>query len=115
MTVENLSSYFKAIGDKSRYNILMLLLEHDYCVNALAHKLNLSEAAISQHLKILRNAKLVWGEKRGYFTHYSVNEATLKDMGQKLQALPDTVKKCPSTSDCPKQVDCRGANDCCLS
>ena len=37
----------------TRYQILMLLLEHHYCGKALAAKIGISEAAISQHLQIL--------------------------------------------------------------
>ena len=35
----------------TRYQILMLLLEHHYCGKALAAKIGISEAAISQHLQ----------------------------------------------------------------
>ena len=59
----------KAIADETRMKILLLLLRHNYCVRALARKLELSEGAVSQHLKILRDAGLLIGEKKGYFMH----------------------------------------------
>ncbi len=77
----------KALGDKNRYRILQLLLNHNYCVRALSKKLNISEAGISQHLKILREAGLVWGEKRGYFTHYMVNREVIKELANDLIRL----------------------------
>jgi len=46
-------------------------------VNALARALEISPAAVSQHLRVLRNADIVTAEKRGYFVHYKVNETTL--------------------------------------
>lgn len=56
------SLVLKAIADETRMKILTLLLEHNYCVRALARSLELSEAAISQHLKVLREAGLLIGE-----------------------------------------------------
>ena len=64
----------KAIADNSRMSILKLLLKHNYCVRALANELALTEATVSQHLKVLREAGLLVGEKRGYYMHYTVKE-----------------------------------------
>jgi len=64
--------FIKALADETRIKIIGLLLSHDYCVTALANQLGLSEAAVSQHLQILRKSGLVRGEKRGYWTHYSI-------------------------------------------
>lgn len=77
----------KAIADETRMNILMLLLQHNYCVRALARKLNLSEAAVSQHLKVLRKAGLLTGEKRGYFMHYDVNRGILHELSADIEEL----------------------------
>lgn len=77
----------KAISDESRMKILTLLLQHNYCVRALARKLSLSEAAISQHLKILRDAGLLTGEKRGYFMHYDVNRIILHELAANIEQL----------------------------
>ncbi len=67
----------KVIADETRFEIIALLLEKAYCVKAIARQVNLSEAAISQHLQILRRAGLVKGEKRGYWTYYSVERQYL--------------------------------------
>lgn len=63
----------KALSDETRLKIIHLLLHNDYCVGALAHYIGISEPSISQHLKVLRNAGIVTGEKRGYYTHYEIN------------------------------------------
>lgn len=77
----------KAIADETRMNILALLLRHNYCVRALARKLDLSEAAISQHLKVLRDTGLLIGEKRGYFMHYNVNRSVLHELAADIKEL----------------------------
>lgn len=56
-------------------------------MGALAYWLNISQAAVSQHLQVLRKAGVVWGEKRGYWTHYIVNAEVLERAGMELQRL----------------------------
>ena len=67
----------KALGDSKRFMLLQLMSERSYCVRALARRSQLSESAVSQHLKILREAGLVYGVKRGYYTHYCVDKDAL--------------------------------------
>ena len=55
----------KALGEPKRFLLLQLMAERGYCVGALALKSELSVSAVSQHLKILREAGLVYGVKRG--------------------------------------------------
>ena len=58
----------------------MLLSERAYCVSALAIKLGLSAPAVSQHLRILRDAQIVTCEKYGYHTHYMPVQETLDSL-----------------------------------
>lgn len=71
---------FKALGDETRFKIFLLLAEKQICVRGLANTLGISESAVSQHLKVLRNAGLIKGEKVGYFTHYKVQREVLKEL-----------------------------------
>jgi ArsR family transcriptional regulator len=77
----------KAISDETRMKIIKLLLSHNYCVRGLARMLELSEAAISQHLKILREAGLLTCEKQGYFVHYTVKRNILVELAGELESL----------------------------
>jgi ArsR family transcriptional regulator len=79
----------KALADETRFRIINLLLTHDLCVGALAGHLNISKAAVSQHLQILRKAGLVTGEKRGYWTHYSVDKSTIHRIAEDLIKTAD--------------------------
>lgn len=93
----------KALADETRMNILNLLLCHSHCVGALARKLEISEAAVSQHLKILREAGLIIGEKKGYFMHYDVDKTVLHELAGKIEALA-AVEREAST---PEQQRCK--------
>ena len=82
----------KALADDSRLQILRLLLEHDHCVRSLARKLEISESAVSQHLKVLRAVGLLTGEKRGHFTHYTVDRTVLHALARELDLLADGIE-----------------------
>jgi ArsR family transcriptional regulator len=96
-----------SLSDSNRYTIIKELLNREYCVGGLALKLNISEAAVSQHLKILKEAGLISGEKRGYFKHYQVNQEILKKVSIELLEMSETKRgslaQCPPTNkdDCP--------------
>ena len=66
----DLNLLLKALGEPMRLKIYQSLLERKHCVRSLSKKFGISESAISQHLKIMRDAGLVYGEKYGYHTHY---------------------------------------------
>ncbi len=82
---------FKSLGDENRYQIIRLLNNSNLCVGALARILNISKPAVSQHLKLLREAGLVKGEKIGYFTHYRVEKDVLIKAALQLQEMAETV------------------------
>jgi ArsR family transcriptional regulator len=77
----------KALADEKRLKMLRLLLNSDLCVGALANHLGVSKPAVSQHLRILRQAGLVRGEKRGYWTHYMVDREALTRIAAELNEL----------------------------
>ena len=83
----DLVSVLKALADENRLKILRLLQAYDLCVGALASRLGLSKAAVSQHLQVLRKQGLIRGEKRGYWTHYSVQRDMLERASQELWRL----------------------------
>jgi ArsR family transcriptional regulator len=93
LIMSNFIPVLKALADETRFRIINLLLNHDLCVGAIAGHLNISKAAVSQHLQILRKTGLVRGEKRGYWTHYSVDKSAIhqiaKDLIKRTDQAPD--------------------------
>lgn len=65
-----LDRMMKALGEPMRLRIFLSLLERKHCVRSLSKKLGISESAISQHMKVMKEAGLVYGKKYGYHTHY---------------------------------------------
>jgi DNA-binding transcriptional ArsR family regulator len=85
--VDKLARIFRALSVDSRIIIVQLLKERTLCVNALAAKLEITPAAVSQHLRILRDADLLIADKRGNFVHYRVNTAKLEEWQQQVNTL----------------------------
>lgn len=79
----------RALGEPKRFLLLQLMAERGYCVRALALKSGLSESAVSQHLKVLREAGLAYGVKNGYYTHYCVDRSALNEAIEALCAIRD--------------------------
>jgi DNA-binding transcriptional ArsR family regulator len=69
---------FRALSSDARVRILQMLKEHPFCVGALAARLDITSAAVSQHLRILRDAGLVTPDKHGYYVHYRLDPRTLE-------------------------------------
>lgn len=89
----------KALANETRYEIVQILVRHDYCVRALANQLNISEPAVSQHLSVLRDAGIVEADRRGYYIHYWVDRNVLRDAANGIAKLSNVV---PSTFGCHK-------------
>jgi len=74
---QKLARIFKALSVDTRVRMVQLLKDRALCVGALSARLDVTQGAVSQHLRILRDADLVVPEKRGYYVHYRLNEKTL--------------------------------------
>ncbi len=82
-----LARIFKALSVDSRIRIVQLLKEKTLCVNALAARLKITPAEVSQHLRILRDAELLIADKRGNFVHYEVNTEKLEEWQRQVDTL----------------------------
>lgn len=74
---EQLARMFKVLSVETRLRMIRLLRLRPLCVNALARQLGITPAAASQHLRILRDAGIVRGVKKGFFVHYQLQSKTL--------------------------------------
>ena len=103
-----LAKLCRALADPSRLRI-MTLLGMDLCVGALAQRTDLSDSAVSQHLAHLREAGLVEGEKRSYWTHYRVQTHVLRELSDLLTELADALDEAAPGCQCGREgITCRG-------
>ncbi|WP_062110178.1 ArsR/SmtB family transcription factor [Bacillus niameyensis] len=74
MNIQKMEGVLKAISDESRLKILCFLSVDTFCGCELVDILELSQPAVSQHLKKLREVNLTNEEKRGRWVYYSLNK-----------------------------------------
>lgn len=77
--MKDLERLFKALGQETRLRILFLLRDQELCVCELENILGLSQPAISQHLRILKEAQLVTERRMGQWVLYYLHQTNLPD------------------------------------
>lgn len=92
-----------AMTEPTRFRLLTLLFEHHYCVKALAKKLDISEPAVSQHMRVLKKYGIVYGVKLGYQTHYQVSKEKIVFL---LNDLTERLSHCPPNTEMPSNREC---------
>ena len=80
---------FQALSDSARQDIILLAEKEPLTVNEIANESTLSRPAISHHLKILRDQKLVQIEQKGTQRYYSL---ALSEAVELLKRLLATVE-----------------------
>lgn len=86
-----LSRRFKALGDPVRLRLLSLIASHEdgeVCVCELTVGFEVSGPTISHHLKVLRQAGLIDGERRGTWIYYWVLPEALRTLSDALLPAP---------------------------
>lgn len=79
MTDSEPEKLFSALGNQLRLQMLALVAEHkEMCVCELVDELHMSQANVSHHMGILRDAGLVQARKVGTWIFYRVNPEPLK-------------------------------------
>jgi ArsR family transcriptional regulator len=96
-SIDDQAALFGVLADPTRLKLLRLLARqrepNALCVNALAYQLGVTQSAVSQHLRVLKSAGLVKGERRGYRIHYFLNQETLIQAQQQISGALDLKKQ----------------------
>ena len=91
-----------------RLKIYQALLERKHCVRSLSKKFGVSESAISQHMRVMKEAGLVSGEKYGYHTHYlPLQNAVdyLTEQFEKMRSASLTVDRDMTVCQCEYRME----------
>jgi len=74
-------SFFKAIADANRRKILLLLKKKGTMIaGEIATHFDISKPALSEHLKILKNADLITAIKKKQYIYYALNTTVFEDI-----------------------------------
>lgn len=72
--MENLAKIFKALSDETRLKILILASNRNICQKGISKHLGISDSAVSQHIRVLKDANIIQGYKEGYYVVYHLNK-----------------------------------------
>jgi DNA-binding transcriptional ArsR family regulator len=78
---------FTALADRTRRHLLERLAEGERTASELMTGLSISQAAVSQHLRVLRDAGLVEVHRDGRFRRYALRPEGLTDLRDWLVEL----------------------------
>lgn len=79
-TLSRVSELFKALSDTSRLKIINALILEEMCVCDVAELLQMSQPAVSHHLRVLRQAQLVKHRREGKVVFYSLDDEHVHDI-----------------------------------
>ena len=72
--MDELVRVMKALSDPGRVRIVKLLAGRELCACEIIRALGLAQPTISRHMKVLADAGLVAGRKKGSWVHYRLPE-----------------------------------------
>jgi DNA-binding transcriptional ArsR family regulator len=71
--LEQLTSLFRLLSDKTRLNILLLLADGERNVTSLCERLKLPQPTVSHHLGLLRMNNVIANRRNGKQVFYALN------------------------------------------
>ncbi|WP_317856313.1 autorepressor SdpR family transcription factor [Chakrabartyella piscis] len=83
----SLQDIMKAISDPTRREILNMLRKQPLTAGEIVQAFDMTNASISHHLSILKQADLVMDEKKGKYITYELNTSVIEEILVWLQSL----------------------------
>ena len=74
------TNIFKVLADSQRRDILIMLRNERLNAGEIAEKLQITPAALSYHLKLLKNADLISEYKEKNFVYYEINTTVFDEL-----------------------------------
>ncbi len=98
---EELEELFKALGNINRLILIYKMTSGELekvSVTEMANMMGLTQPAASQHLKILKTARILTAERRGNYIYYTFNHSAMINHKEKIDFLFGCVlTKCSGT------------------
>lgn len=83
----SLQTTIKALSDPVRREILSLLKKGRLSAGEIAEHFEITAAAISRHLSVLKDSGLIYDEREGKFIFYALNTSVLEEVLLWISAL----------------------------
>lgn len=116
--MESLVKVFKALSDETRLKILSIISSKVICQKGISRHLQISDSAVSQHIKILKDANILIGYKEGYYVFYRINEDVFNECISFMKFINDDSYTFIDIIDIDTNKNlcgdtCKGKSKCC--
>lgn len=101
-TAEELSKVLKVLADSTRLTMLKQMQEGEQCACSFVDCFDISQPAISRHLKMMRQAGLLLERRDKQWIHYRLNETS--PFYKIVVDLLDHIESVDASCDC--ETDC---------
>jgi ArsR family transcriptional regulator, lead/cadmium/zinc/bismuth-responsive transcriptional repressor len=75
-----LSEVFAILGDTTRLKVVLALIETELCVCDIAGFLGITKSAVSHHLRLMRNLRLVRFRREGKMIYYCLDDHHIENL-----------------------------------
>ena len=106
--MQRASQLLKLLGDQTRLTMMKLLQSHDCCVCEFTAMFNMSQPAISQHLRKLRDIELVKETRKGKWVFYSINKEH-----EDYPFIQHVLEQLPGQDGMVTDLEAQGLRICC--
>lgn len=106
--IEKAGMVLKLLGDKTRLSMMKLLEKNDCCVCEFVGIFGISQSAISQHLRKLRDVGLVKEKRKGQWIFYSLNRGS-----ETYEMVMSILEFIPSQDERIKELEKQGLRISC--
>jgi ArsR family transcriptional regulator len=114
-SVKEFIKVMKALSDPNRVKIIKMLQQRSLCVCEMQAALDIAQPTVSNHLKLLEDAGLVYSRKNGLWVNYFVSDGSsspyaasmLGNLKHWLKDEPEIARLIESLSEISRDNLCR--------
>ncbi|MGG0844804.1 ArsR/SmtB family transcription factor [Peribacillus simplex] len=108
LDIEGTANVLKLLGDKTRLTMVKIMSDHECCVCEFVDLFEMSQPAISQHLRKMKDSGFVKESRRGQWVFYSLNPSS-----SYYSFIQTVIKDLPSQNFKLEELSAQGKRICC--
>jgi ArsR family transcriptional regulator len=86
-------SFFRALGDDTRWRIVRLVMDRALCVCELADILGMPQSSVSSHVQIIRKAALLESERCGKWMYFRIHTKHHPLLTRLIESFPNSPEQ----------------------
>ena len=90
VTMNSAPSFFRALGDDTRWRIVRLVVDRALCVCELSDILGMPQSSVSSHVQIIRKAGLLESERCGKWTYFRIHTKHHPLLTRLIESFPNS-------------------------